>query len=618
MAKVYKKLSPCLTFIMIVFGLIMLATAFFGENSYLGADERLERVRLIGEYSVDGLTPAPLTEDTSFDAVDKHRVTLKGHFDKDIEKNVTLMMRIHNISVSLRVNGEEIFTYGKKGTYPSVAHSAGNVWQSFVSPGITSDDEIEIILNNFYSEVNHDTFELFVNELRIGSERALFYELLRKYAFTIECSMLIISLGVFVLASACIMHFRGTKGLGQLFSFGLLSTAGGIWMFTEFETLSFLVPYPVYGTMLDMFAQLMLPPFALLHSLSYIKHDKLQKIGRMVFCGTMVYNTFVFLMFIFGIMDPYELQRMHVLIALIDIGGGFGMLIYNAAITGDKQMRGALLAFMPTVAGGMLDIANNFIGFSTMFFFKYGFVVSMLIQLFGISDYMRMASVNQVKNTQLEKDLLESRVALMMNGIRPRFLYNALNSIRMVVRNDPERADEALLDLSDYLHANLSELGNENMISFKQVMNNVNCYLSIEKIRLAERLTVDYNIGYVDFKLPALSLETIVENALRNGIERKPGGGTIRVKTELKQNIVYITVSDDGAGFNQDDLKTGNDGINNVKLRLDYLCGGTLRLVSEPWVGTTVTIKLPVEKVKETAEEIELDSEEAPRPETEE
>lgn len=110
MAKVYKKLSPCLTFIMIVFGLIMLATAFFGENSYLGADERLERVRLIGEYSVDGLTPAPLTEDTSFDAVDKHRVTLKGHFDKDIEKNVTLMMRIHNISVSLRVNGEEIFT----------------------------------------------------------------------------------------------------------------------------------------------------------------------------------------------------------------------------------------------------------------------------------------------------------------------------------------------------------------------------------------------------------------------------------------------------------------------------------------------------------------------------
>ncbi len=373
MDSVYKKLSPYLAFIMIALGLIMLATAFFGENSYIGADERLEGVRLIGEYSVDGLTGKPLAEDTTFDAVEKHRVTLRGHFDKDIDKNVTLMMRIHNISVSLRVNGEEVFTYGKKGTYPSVAHSAGNVWQSFVSPGITTSDDIEIVLNNFYGEVNHNTFELFVNELCIGSERALFNELLRKYAFTLECSMLIISLGVFVLASACIMHFRGSRGLRQLFSFGLLATAGGVWMFTEFDILSFLVPYPVYGSMLDMFAQLMLPPFALLHSLSYIKHDKLNKICRMVFCGTMIYNSFVFLLFIFGIMDPYEMQRMHVLIAFIDIGGGFGALIYNAVKSKDKEMRTVLLAFLPTVAGGMLDIANNFIGFSTMFFFKYGF-----------------------------------------------------------------------------------------------------------------------------------------------------------------------------------------------------------------------------------------------------
>lgn len=254
MDSVYKKLSPYLAFIMIALGLIMLATAFFGENSYIGADERLEGVRLIGEYSVDGLTGKPLAEDTTFDAVEKHRVTLRGHFDKDIDKNVTLMMRIHNISVSLRVNGEEVFTYGKKGTYSSVAHSAGNVWQSFVSPGITTSDDIEIVLNNFYGEVNHNTFELFVNELCIGSERALFNELLRKYAFTLECSMLIISLGVFVLASACIMHFRGSRGLRQLFSFGLLATAGGVWMFTEFDILSFLVPYPVYGSMLDMFA----------------------------------------------------------------------------------------------------------------------------------------------------------------------------------------------------------------------------------------------------------------------------------------------------------------------------------------------------------------------------
>lgn len=331
MDNIYRKLSPYLTFIMIIFGLTMLATALLGEHSYLCPNEPLERIRLIGEYSVDGLTPAELTAGTKFDASEKHRVTLTGHFDKDIEKNVTLMLRIHNISVSMRVNGEEVFTYGKKGTYPSVAHSAGNVWQSFVSPGITKDDDIEIILNNFYREVNHDTFELFVDQMRIGSERA----------------------------------------------------------------------------------------------------------------------------------------------------------------------------------------------------------------------------------------------------------------------------DEALLDLSDYLHANLSELGNENMISFKQEMNNVNCYLSIEKIRLADRLKVDYNIGYADFKLPALSLEAIVESALRKGIERKPGGGTIKVKTERKQDIVVITVSDDGAGFNLDEVEAGDDGIANVKLRLDYLCAGTLKLVSEPWVGTTVTIKLPIEKTKE-------------------
>jgi len=201
---------------------------------------------------------------------------------------------------------------------------------------------------------------------------------------------------------------------------------------------------------------------------------------------------------------------------------------------------------------------------------------------------------------QKEMELTNNRVALMMSQIQPHFLYNTLSSIARLCTEDPEKARQVAMDFSAYFRENLQSLNSEKPIPFTQELAHTETYLNIELARFPDTLHVEYNICAEEFYLPALTLQPIVENAVKHGITRKEGGGTLTIESFEQEDAFEVTVSDDGIGFEvsgQTGEGDGHIGLNSVRQRLMNQCQGALIVKSVPGKGTTVTIYVPKEGV---------------------
>lgn len=201
---------------------------------------------------------------------------------------------------------------------------------------------------------------------------------------------------------------------------------------------------------------------------------------------------------------------------------------------------------------------------------------------------------------QKQRLINAQRNALMLSQINPHFMYNTLSAIAAMCDIAPERAKALTLDFSQFLRQNLDTLTCEELIPFKQEMRHVGCYLKIEKARFREKLNIVYSIRCKDFYVPPLSIQPLVENAVRHGVTRKAGGGTVRIDTHCTETHYVIEVIDDGVGFDTEAGRPADGrshvGFENVRDRVGSMCRGEVTVKSIVGVGTRVTIKIPRKK----------------------
>ena len=205
--------------------------------------------------------------------------------------------------------------------------------------------------------------------------------------------------------------------------------------------------------------------------------------------------------------------------------------------------------------------------------------------------------VNIQKNVDLQVAIdknKDAQVKIMLSQIQPHFIYNSLSSISTLISIDPDRAQKSLDDFTDYLRANLASLTETKLVPFESELKHIETYISLEKIRFNDRVNVIYDIKTKDFSVPTLTIQPIVENAVKHGILKKIEGGTIILKVYEDDSSYIIEIKDDGIGFdiNKVDLNSNiHFGINNIRYRIANTINGTFDIKSEIDKGTTVTVK---------------------------
>ena len=215
----------------------------------------------------------------------------------------------------------------------------------------------------------------------------------------------------------------------------------------------------------------------------------------------------------------------------------------------------------------------------------------------GVLESQRIEAEKQA----MEMKLQESQISIMLSQIQPHFLYNTLNSIYQLCESNPMRARSMVNFFAEYLRNNLSTLEEPGLISFETELSHIKTYLEIEKIRFEDTLEIEYDIQCAAFSLPVLTVQPIVENAVKHGTSKKRGGGKVLISTREDGEHYIIRVSDTGVGFDPSQPKNDGKshvGIENVKQRLSNMCAGSLTIESEVGVGTLATIRIPKGEIK--------------------
>ncbi|MBQ8084980.1 MAG: histidine kinase [Lachnospiraceae bacterium] len=203
-----------------------------------------------------------------------------------------------------------------------------------------------------------------------------------------------------------------------------------------------------------------------------------------------------------------------------------------------------------------------------------------------------------------EKAVIEQKyLEVMSTQIKPHFIYNILNTIWYLCEKDTKKAQKAIEEFSEYLRGNLDSLNMDDTVPFTQELSHIENYLELEKLRFGDELEVVYDIGTDNFRLPALSVQPLVENAVKHGIRVSEEGGRVVISTRETPKAYEISVFDNGGGYNPH-YRTGDKdgrthvGLSNTRERLKMMCGGTLNISSRDGEGTRVTIKIPKENKK--------------------
>ena len=200
-----------------------------------------------------------------------------------------------------------------------------------------------------------------------------------------------------------------------------------------------------------------------------------------------------------------------------------------------------------------------------------------------------------VRDTATDKELAVAKLNLLHAQVEPHFLYNTLASAQLLTRNDPARADRMIGHLITYLRTSMPR-AEEAMSTLGEELERAQAYLEILRIRMGERLAVQVQVpdSLKATPVPPMMLQTLVENAIKHGLEPVVGGGTLWILARESHGGIAITVADDGRGFSEEGGGTGI-GLRNVRerLRLAYADAASFSIVANFPKGVAATITVP-------------------------
>ena len=227
-------------------------------------------------------------------------------------------------------------------------------------------------------------------------------------------------------------------------------------------------------------------------------------------------------------------------------------------------------------------------------FFIFVFeLLSIAIVISALSMFAIILSDQIGQYLHQQREIAHQRTNIMVLQMRPHFIYNTMMSIYYLCKQNPDLAQQVTLDFTTYLRKNFTAIASEEPIPFTAELEHTRAYLAVEQAQYDEMLVVDYDTPVTNFRLPPLTLQPIVENAVKHGMDPDGAPLHIYIRTRHTGYGSEIVVTDNGRGFDPNDNSDPGIALNNIRQRLEMMCGGSLAITPGDSGGTVVTVTIP-------------------------
>jgi len=222
------------------------------------------------------------------------------------------------------------------------------------------------------------------------------------------------------------------------------------------------------------------------------------------------------------------------------------------------------------------------------------YVVSALAMYgFALSDQIEQDRRRQREIARQQQEIAHQRASIMVLQMRPHFIYNTMTSIYCLCDQDPPLARQVIMDFTTYLRRNFTAIASAAPIPFSSELEHTRAYLAVEHALYEDSLFVEYDTPHTWFRIPPLTLQPIVENAVKHGRDPYAGPFRIFIRTRKTDSGSEITVTDNGRGYQPADDGEPHIALQNIQERLELMCGGHLTILPGDNGGTVVTVTIP-------------------------
>ena len=220
-------------------------------------------------------------------------------------------------------------------------------------------------------------------------------------------------------------------------------------------------------------------------------------------------------------------------------------------------------------------------------------LIDICIVLSALSMYGIILSDQIEQDLRHQQEIANQRASIMVLQMRPHYIYNTMTSIYCLCNQDPERARQVILDFTTYLRKNFTAIASSEPIPFSAELEHVRAYLAVEQAQYDDSLSVEYDTPHIRFRVPPLTLQPIVENAVKHGRDPYAGVFHLLIRTRKTATGSEIIIADNGRGFAPSDDSEPHIALKNIRQRLEMMCRGSLAITRADGGGTIVTVTIP-------------------------
>ena len=539
-------------------------------------------------------------------------VTLRGNFHMlDPEGGYVGIYR-GDLPIALYVDHINLTLY-EKGSEPFVIDMENPIYKDSVCGEAwtachlmsEADEQVEILVHNPHAFGNETAIDEMLSSVAFWSGIEFEKSVLSSGESQRNVGMLLMLVSLVLLGIALFSSLINIKSNRIIWLLGLVVLCAGAYVVYSADGVSFWSESIVSNTTILGFSMIFYMLFMSISITYFLQSTK--KFGVLVSSFLVVANAVFFILPLITEVLFYDTWIWWIAVQSICNIALLCCLIKEFVISIEKKKRWFYIAMCMPLFAFTADVIGTWIGVwkggvVSRYVFAALFALSMVTVLKLIPQSINAAT--KAKELEMEKivlgaELAETRISTMISQIRPHFIYNTLGSIEQLCKLDPPKAGELVHNFAKYLRGNFGELDNPKPILMSQEMEHVRHYISIENVRFPD-MTFTFEMDSEDFYIPALTVQPIVENAIKHGLMKLPSGGTIRVVSYETDTDYCISVVDDGVGFDTgvliDDRK--HVGLRNIRERLKVMVNGRLDIESTVGVGTKVLVTIPKEERK--------------------